>query len=56
MDFTYGSDNVKIKEADFYYWDPTESTWFFLATQSSNDSNQVLTPSAETGTAPLVAE
>ncbi|MCT4592257.1 MAG: hypothetical protein N4A36_02655 [Candidatus Gracilibacteria bacterium] len=31
--FVYGSDNVKVKEADLYYFEPQQNRWFYIYTQ-----------------------
>lgn len=32
---TTGSDNVSVKEADFYYLDPKSDSWIFIGTEPS---------------------
>ncbi|MDO8625965.1 MAG: hypothetical protein Q7K39_00705 [Candidatus Magasanikbacteria bacterium] len=36
--YAWGSDNVALKEADFYLWNPADSAWSFLGTQAIPDS------------------
>lgn len=31
----FGSDNIALKEADFYYYNPVESSWIFLGTEET---------------------
>lgn len=33
------TDNVKVKEADFYYYDPGEDWWLYLGTASGSNGN-----------------
>ncbi|MFH1514362.1 MAG: CARDB domain-containing protein, partial [bacterium] len=42
--YAYGSDNVALKNADFYYWDPDEAFWLYLGTESFEGQNNVLMP------------
>jgi len=35
------TDNLAIKEADFYYYDPVDDLWLYLGTQSANYNNVV---------------
>jgi PKD repeat protein len=35
---TFGSDNVSIKDGDFYLWSPTEQLWRFLGTAAVSNS------------------
>lgn len=37
----WGSDNVGIKEADFYYWDPVAQSWIFIATGDARGQNEI---------------
>lgn len=34
-----GSDNIALKEADFYYFNPAENAWIFLGTENMQNSN-----------------
>ena len=42
--FVWGSDDVAIKEAAFYLWDPAESAWQFLGAYAMQNSYQALFP------------
>lgn len=35
--FVSGSDNVAVKEADFFYWDPEDTSWRYLFTSSPDE-------------------
>jgi len=39
--FSEGSDNVGVKEGDFYLWDPLSSSWVFIGTYAANNYNYV---------------
>jgi len=38
----FGDDNIGLKEADFYLWNPTEEIWTFLGTEAVTNSSQAM--------------
>ena len=40
--FVQSEDNVKVKEADFYYYNPAEDFWFYLGTKNFTNSNRLI--------------
>lgn len=40
----WGSDNLALKEADYYLWDPGEEIWIYLGTQKVTNGSQALMP------------
>ncbi|MCP4109089.1 MAG: hypothetical protein GY749_26765, partial [Desulfobacteraceae bacterium] len=38
----YGSDNVSLKEADFYYWNPNAQDWRYIGTAGADNSSYAL--------------
>jgi len=35
----WGSDNVDLKKADFYYWNPNEESWIYIGTATADNSS-----------------
>ena len=40
----WGSDNIALKEADYFLWNPGEEIWIYLGTQGMTNSSQSLMP------------